>query len=80
MLKELYICITTDSGDSPISLKVAFSNKERLQTLLGEPYLISRLINDAETYLKLKAEITRPTPRKVDFKKEGVKRANIKRK
>lgn len=80
MLKSLFIVIDSDSGDTPISLKIALSDKERMKLILGEPYLISRLIKDAEDYLKLKAEMTKPTPgAKIDYKVEGVKRANIKR-
>jgi hypothetical protein len=48
MLKDLYIVITDNHGNTPISFKVDLDNKRELDTLLNEPYLLKRLLQDAE--------------------------------
>jgi hypothetical protein len=48
MLETLYILIADKDGNTPISIKVDFSDKE-MRLLLDEPYLIKRLIADAKT-------------------------------
>ena len=81
MPKYLHIYISSDAGLPLIQIKHSLDDVQALQPILSEPYILSRLIDDSHDFMKLRAEIVKPIPMgRVDYKKEGVKRANIKRK
>lgn len=59
MLKDLYIVITTQDGDSAVAIRHSFEDREDIKALRGEPYLLNRLIQSAEKYIQVKAEINK---------------------
>ena len=64
----LHIVISNDlNGETIVGLNVPVSFREpssELKTILTEPYILERLINDARDIITLKGELTKkPTPR-----------------
>ena len=60
MLSSLNIFITDSKGDTILAISEPIGAKqpsEALERLLNEPFLISRLISDANTVLDIKREM-----------------------
>lgn len=63
MLSSLNIFITDTKGDTVLALSEPITPERRTEgliRLMNEPYLISRLIKDAQTAIELKKEIATP--------------------
>lgn len=64
-LGELHIVITDQTGDTALSVYTPISDTEQLNTILREPFIISRLLEEASTGIQVKAELDRKINKRI---------------